>query len=307
MSKQRRIVVTGATGLIGSRLVRQLTERGDSVVALVRDTARARERVPAGVELVRWSHDSTADEWQRHIDGADAIVNLAGATVGQRWTDSQKRRIRESRVAGTRHLVDAIRDASRRPSVLVNASAVGCYGVKPAGTVTESSPPGDDFLAQVCQEWEAEASRAIDYGVRVAFVRSGIVLDPNGGALKRLLLPFRMFVGGPIGSGDQPMPWVHIDDDVRMFLWALDDESVSGPLNATAPDVRSNRDFSRELGRALGRPSALPVPEFVLRLILGEGAEIVTGGQWVLSERAQALGFRFDHTNLGEALQSLLG
>lgn len=308
MSNQhRRIVVTGANGMIGRRLVKRLLESGDEVHAFVRDLEKSRASVPADAKLVHWSHDSTSNEWRSSIDGAHAIVNLAGASIGERWTTEHKRRIRDSRILGTRHIVDAIAEASNPPAVLVNASAVGYYGSHVAGKITEDSPAGDDFLAGVCRDWEAEANKARDLGVRVVAVRSGVVLEAHEGPLPRLLLPFRMFVGGPIGSGRQPFPWIHIDDVVEVYRWALNTPEVKGAVNATAPDVMTNGGFARVVGEVMHRPAFFPAPEFAIKLVLGEMADIVTGGQWVVSKRLQDMGYHFRHPRAKEALEALLG
>jgi uncharacterized protein (TIGR01777 family) len=308
MSKKapERIVVTGATGLIGARIVARLAGQGHHVIALVRDPTRDRNRAPGAAEYVEWSASAEDGAWVGKLDGADGVIHLAGSPIGVRWNTEVKRAARESRVVGTRNLVRAIARAERRPRALVSASVVGYYGSSPEGTVTEDSPHGNDFLATLCADWEAEAFRASDYGVRTTTIRTGIALDPRGGALARLLLPFKLFVGGPIGSGNQPFPWIHIEDEEGIFLWALDSEHVAGPLNATAPNVVTNKEFSRALGAVLHRPSLLPVPSFVLRLILGEGAPLVTEGQHATPERTLKLGYEFRHTDVREALIDLL-
>jgi uncharacterized protein (TIGR01777 family) len=262
--------------------------------------------LPEGTRTVRWTHTDADGEWRRQVDGADGVIHLAGSTIGTRWNATVQREIRESRVLGTRHLVEAIAAAGKRPRALVSASAVGYYGIAPAGTLTEDAHAGTDFLASVCREWEAEALAARKLGVRVAIVRSGVVLHPREGALPRMLLPFRLFVGGPIGTGRQPFPWIHVDDEVELFLWALRNDHVEGPLNATAPEVVTNREFAQALGRALHRPAVLPTPTLAVKLVLAEGASIVTGGQWAVPRRTEELGYRFAHPRLGEALGSLL-
>lgn len=304
-SDKRRIIVTGATGFLGRRLVGRLLQDGHEVVAFVRDPERARAVLPQSTELVAWSHADGDGAWRGHVDGADGIVNLAGAPIGVRWTERAKRDAYDSRILGTRHIVQAIAAAGQRPAVLVNASAVGYYGISPSGPVTEQTPPGDDFVARLCQDWEREALQARELGLRVALVRTGVVLHPKEGALKRMLLPFRFFIGGPIGSGRQPVPWIHVDDELEIFLWALREQRVDGPVNAAAPEYASNRELARELGRVLHRPSFFPAPELAVRIVLGEGATIVTEGQQVVPERTQALGFRFRHPRLSEALEDL--
>lgn len=301
-----RIVVTGATGLIGTRIVARLAEQGKHVIALVRNPARDRERAPGAAEYIEWSASMSEGPWTESLDGADGVIHIAGSPIGVRWNQSVKRAARDSRILGTRNIVQAIARATQRPRVLVAASAVGYYGSSPKGTVTEHSPHGDDFLATLCADWETESYRAEEHGVRTATVRTGIALDPRGGALAKLLLPFKLFVGGPIGSGNQPFPWIHIDDEVGIFLWALESEHVSGPLNGTAPGIVTNKEFSRTLGAVLHRPSILPVPSFVLRLVLGEGAPLVTEGQHAIPERTQELGYEFRYTDVRRALTDLL-
>lgn len=305
-SNSSRIVLTGATGLIGPPLVKRLAERGDHVVALVRNVERARRAAPGAAEYLSWSDSATDGEWVSRLDGADAVINLAGSPISVRWTERTKREAHESRVRGTRNLVDAISRVSNKPRVLVNASAVGYYGACPKGVITESSPSGSDFLARLCAEWESEARKAEAQGIRVVLIRTGIVLDPRGGALSKLLTPFKLFVGGPLGSGKQPFPWIHIDDEINLLLWALDTPSVEGPVNATAPKVVSNREFCSILGEVLHRPSFLPVPEFALRLLFGEAVIILTEGQHAIPERTRQLGYLFRHDDPREALQDLL-
>ena len=305
-NRNRKIIVTGATGLIGSKLVARLAGRGDEVIAFVRNPARDRARVPQADRYVEWHARHVGGEWREAIDGADGIINLAGAPIAERWTDERKQKIYDSRVLGTRHLVEAIAGADRKPAVLVNGSAVGYYGASTSEVVNEFSPSGDDFMGHVCKDWEDEALRAEEHGTRVAVIRTGIVLSPDGGALAKLLPPFKWFVGGPFGSGDQPWPWVHIDDLLDLMLFALDNETVRGPLIGAAPDGITNREFSKALGRVLGRPAILPVPPFVLRLILGKGAVTVLCGQRVWPERTLKSGFDFTWKDIEGGLRDLL-
>jgi uncharacterized protein (TIGR01777 family) len=237
----------------------------------------------------------------------DGIVNLAGANVGgKRWSDEYKKEIRESRLQATRALVDAMRASTRRPRVFVSASAVGYYGGRGDEEVTESTSAGSDFLAEVCKAWEDEAARAEQLGVRTVLLRTGVVLDRNDGALKKMVPPFKAFVGGPIGSGQQWVPWIHIGDEVGLILWALAG-TVRGPVDATAPKPARMQDFARALGRALGRPSLLPVPAFALRLAIGEMAEVLLEGQRALPRKALEGGYRFQFDDLDRALRDVLG
>jgi len=298
-----KITVTGATGLIGVRLVRALRERGDAVTVLSRDPSGAAARL--GVEAVGW--DPVAGPAPEvALSGRDAVVHLAGEPVAQRWSDDVKRRIHVSREIGTRNLVDGIAAAAQRPTVLVSSSAVGYYGKRGDERVPESTPPGSDFLANVCVAWEREARRAETLGVRVALVRTGVVLDADGGALAKMLLPFKLGLGGPVAGGHQYMPWIHADDLVALYLAALDGDDWRGPLNAAAPEPVTNAAFSKALGRALRRPAVAPVPGFAVKLLYGEMAEIVTEGQRAVPERPLALGFTFAHPDLDEALRETL-
>jgi hypothetical protein len=304
-----RVTVTGASGLIGSALVAELRERGAEVMVLSRDADRAREAL--GVEAVRWDplgEPAPVDA----LAGADAVVHLAGENIAQRWSARAKRAIRESRVLGTANLLAGLEAAGReqngqRPRTLISGSAVGYYGPRGEEPLDEDAPPGSDFLAQTCVTWEAEARKASALGMRVVLVRTGVVLDRDGGALAKMLPPFRLGVGGPVAGGEQFMSWVHREDLLGMICAALADERWSGPVNATAPEPVSNREFSRALGHALHRPSLLPVPGFALGLLYGEMAEIVTTGARVMPAKPLVLGYDFRHPELHEALRSALG
>lgn len=305
-----RIAVTGATGLIGTALVQALQRSGAEVTVLSRDAARARRRLAdAGLEPVE------AFDWDllhepapaAALEGRDAIAHLAGENVAQRWSAQAKRAIRESRVTGTRNLLAGLAATQQRPRTLVGSSAIGYYGARGEEPLDEEAPPGEDFLAEVCVAWEAEAAKATELGARVACVRTGVVLHRDGGALAKMLPPFRLGIGGPVAGGRQFVSWVHRDDVVGMYVAALSDERWSGPVNATAPDPISNRDFSRTLGRVLHRPALLPVPGAALALLYGEMAEIVTGGARVMPAKALVLGYAFEHPQLHEALVAALG
>ncbi len=303
---RKRIVITGATGLIGGQLAQRLIDRGDEVILFVRDPKAAQNQVRGAAAYVQWSSSMADGEWTSFIDGADAIINLAGAPVATRWTQEQKKRIRDSRIQGTRAIVGAIARAAHKPALLLNASAVGYYGTSESRIFTEDSPPGNDFLGEVCSAWEHEAEQAGEFGLRVVLLRTGIVLDPAGGALGKLLPTFRLFVGGPLGSGRQWLPWIHKEDEIGMLLWAIDNEEVKGAVNAVAPGIVSNKKFSDVLGTVLGRPSLFAVPAFALTMVFGEGAVALTQGQNVVPERTQRLGYRFLHPDLEGALRDLL-
>ena len=298
-----RVTLTGATGLIGSRLVAALRDRGDEVTVLSRDPARAGRRLEVAAE--RW--EPLEGRAPVHaLAGRDAIVHLAGERVDQRWSDEARRAILASRETGTRNLVEGLRAAESHPGVLVSASGVGYYGPRGDEVLDESAAPGTDFLARVCVAWEAEAERAEELGMRVVRMRTGVVLDRRGGALARMLIPFRLGVGGPVAGGEQWLPWIHADDLVGLYLAAIDGDGWAGPVNASAPEPVRNREFSRALGRALRRPAVLPVPGAALRLLYGDMAEIVTEGQRAVPQRALERGYAFRHADLDAALRDAL-
>ena len=298
-----RVTVTGATGRIGTRLVAALAARGDEVRVLSRSPDRASAAL--GVEAHAWQPESEPAPAPA-LAGSDGVLHLAGEDAAQRWNAEAKRRLRESRELGTRNLVAGLGAAEPRPRVLVSASAVGFYGAHGDEPVGEATPAGDDFLAGVCAAWEREAARAEELGVRVVRVRTGVVLDRGGGALAKMLPFFRLGIGGPVAGGRQYMPWIHVDDLVGIYLAALDGDGWTGPVNATAPAPATNKEFSRALGRALRRPALAPVPALAIRALYGEMATIVVTGQRAVPERAQALGYRFAHPELDEALRNAL-
>jgi uncharacterized protein (TIGR01777 family) len=300
-----KVLVTGASGLIGSALCDSLLARGDEVAGFTRDPAKARASKPR----IAWhGWEPTLERPPAEaFDGVDGVVNLVGEKINQRWTEEAKRKIIESRRTATHNLVQAIAGLERPPSVLVSQSAVGYYGDRGDAVVEETTGPGDSFDSEVVQEWEKAAHEVDPTGVRLAVLRSGQILDPRGGMLKELLAPFKLGLGGPLAGGDQYISWIHVEDEVGMLLWALDEEKVAGALNATAPNPATNRDFARALGRALGRPAVTPVPGFVLDLKFGrEFGGVLRGGQRVVPKRAQELGYRFKHPELDEALEDLL-
>ena len=296
-----KVVIAGGTGFLGSALADAWRRDGHEVVVLTRR--------PRGAQQVAWSPGHGSDgEWVTAVQSAAAVINLAGESIaGRRWTTARKASIRESRLRATRALAAAIIDAPSPPPVFVSASGVGVYGPRGDETVTEHTPPGFDFLAGVCREWEGEALAAAT-STRVVVLRTGLVLSGDGGALPRIALPFRYFAGGPLGSGRQYMPWIHLEDWVAMTQWAAATASVSGPLNVVGTRPVTNAEFARELGRALRRPAVVPAPGFALRLALGEMADaLLLTGQRALPERAQAVGFRFRYATLTEALNAIYG
>lgn len=302
-----RVFITGGTGLVGTRLLAQLKKRSDHAIVLTRNPDKAREKLGDFPELVA-GDPTVAGPWQASVSSCDAVVNLAGENLfARRWSDGFKAIIRTSRIDGTNNVVQAITHAPSRPRVLVNGSAIGYYGFHGDQALTEESPPGDDFLAKTCVEWEAAAKPAEQLGVRVVLLRTGVVLDKAGGALQLMLLPFKLFLfGGKIGSGRQWVSWIHHEDEVGIILKALDDGMVSGPLNATAPVPITNKDLAHAIGKAMGRPSFFPTPGFMLNLGLGEVASLVVKGQRVLPKKAQELGYAFRYPEIGMALRQAL-
>ncbi|MBD2104621.1 TIGR01777 family oxidoreductase [Leptolyngbya sp. FACHB-261] len=304
-----KVAVTGGTGLVGSRLVERLQQQGHQVLLLVRNPERARQLFPsskfANLEIITYT-PKAGGEWQRSLDGCDGVVNLAGEPLfGARWTAESKREILESRQLGTQRLVEAIAQAQRKPQVLVSTSAIGHYGTSETATFDETSAPGADFLAGVCKAWEAEAQKVTESGVRLVILRMGIVLAP-GGALAQMVPPFKLGVGGPIGSGRQWFSWVHREDAVSLILYALTNSKVSGVLNATAPEPVRMVELCDALGKAVNRPSWLPVPNFALELLLGDAAQIVLEGQRVLPKQTQAVGFQYQYPEINGALQQVV-
>ncbi len=302
-----RVLITGATGTIGLALADGLRDRGDEVVALSRDPERGQRVLGAGVEVQPWPEPTLAAPPPQALAGVEAIVHLLGEPVAQRWSGDARARIRDSRVLGTRMLVQAIRDLSpaQRPRALISQSATGYYGPRGDAPLDEHASAGDDFLAEVVIAWEAEAAAAASL-MRVACTRTGVVLSPDGGALAKMLPFFKLGIGGPVAGGHQYVPWIHRDDVVGALIRCVDDPAAEGPVNLTAPNPVTNAELSHALGRALGRPAVLPVPGFAIKLLYGEMAEIVTTGQRVVPARLRQLGYAFRHPELEPALRDVL-
>jgi uncharacterized protein (TIGR01777 family) len=299
-----RVVVAGGTGFIGSRLWESLLAKGHDVVLLTRDASRSRDNIHPKVHVVSWAPGAAWESW---VDGAGGIVNLAGESIAQRWTKAAKARIVASRLEATDKLCAAIQKAILKPSVLVNASAVGIYGPRGEETLSEDSSLGSDFLATTCAAWEEAARVAEPLGVRVALIRTGVVLGREGGALAKMLPPFKAFLGGPIGGGRQFLSWIHRDDLAALYIFALENPEAQGPLNGTAPNPVTMKDFATALGHALHRPSFLSAPAPAVRLLLGEMATVVLDGQRVVPKKAEALGFRFRFPQIDAALRDVAG
>ncbi len=301
-----RIMIAGGTGLIGSALANSLVGSGCEVTVLTRSPERHQPFASEGVRLQEWDGES-AEGWGHLVSQADAIVNLAGAGIADgRWTTSRKEQIRESRVRAGQALVTAIRDADTVPNVLIQSSAVGYYGPADDRILDEQASPGTDFLARVCVDWESSTEAVASMGVRRVVIRTGVVLSAEGGALPRMTLPFRLFAGGPLGSGKQYFPWIHIADEVAAIRFLLEREQASGPFNLAAPNPPSNREFVRDLGRVMGRPSLMPTPSFALRLLFGEMSTVLLDGQRAVPSRLQEAGYEFIFPEPVAALRDLL-
>jgi uncharacterized protein (TIGR01777 family) len=301
-----RVSVTGATGMLGRQVTGALRDRGDEVTALSRDAARAREAL--SVDAVEWASPKEEPTPAQGVRGQDAVVHLLGEPLAQRWSERAKREIRDSRELGTRNLVTALAalPEEERPRTLVSQSAVGFYGARGDEPVDETEPAGTDFLAQVVSVWEAEARKAEELGLRVVTTRTGMVLSRTGGALEKMLPPFRLGVGGPVAGGRQYVPWVHLDDVVGAMLFCLDNEVASGPINLSAPEPVTNRELSKALGRVLRRPAIAPVPGLAVKLLYGEMAMVVTTGQQAVPKRLTEIGYEFRRPEVEPALRSTL-
>lgn len=305
-----KVAITGATGFVGSRLVERLTEAGHQVLIFTRNLEKGQRVFPKSaypqLEIISYT-PTQPGSWQEAIAGCDGVVNLAGAALAdERWTPERKQEIIESRVRLTENLVSAIAAADPKPQVLVNASAVGYYGTSETATYDETSPSGDDFLAEVCQKWEAAANKVKDSGTRLVIIRVGIVMG-MGGALAKMLTPFKLFAGGPLGDGNQWFSWVHRDDLVNLMIYSLTHPQVEGAYNGTAPNPVRMKEFCQTLGQVLNRPSWLPVPGFALEALLGDAAKLVLEGQQVLPKQTQQTGFEYQYPQLKSALTEILG
>ena len=303
-----KIAIAGATGFVGSRLVEKLKDDGHRLLILTRNVNRAQRLYPASrfpnLRILTYQPTESGD-WQKAISGCDGVVNLAGETIMERWTSENRKAILESRQLGTRKIVEAIAQAKIKSSVLVNASAVGYYGTSEIEVFDEDSNPGDDFLAQVCRIWETEANEVKQTGVRLVILRIGIVLG-NGGVLAKMIPPFKLFAGGPLGKGRQWFSWIHRDDLVNLIIESLKRHDVEGTFNATSPNpVRMNK-LCETLGEVINRPSWLPVPDFALKLLLGDASKLVLEGQQVLPKKTQFIGFEYQYPNLKTALTDIV-
>lgn len=300
----KRVIITGGTGLIGRALSTSLVDDGHRVIALSRHP-ESRRSLPQGSQIARWDA-RTATGWEHLADGADAIVNLAGAPLDRWWTPRYKRIIRESRVNAGSAVVEAVEQAASKPAVVIQASGIGRYGPRGDEIVTEETGPGSGFLGETALAWEASTAPVEAFGVRRAIIRSGVVLSTQGGALPLMMLPFRFFLGGALGSGDQWLPWIHIEDQVRAIRFLIQNPAAQGPFNVTAPNPVTNAEFSRRLADAMDRPAFFRVPAFAIRLALGEMSTVVLNGQRAVPKRLLSLGFSFRFPELKKALNNLI-
>jgi uncharacterized protein (TIGR01777 family) len=305
-----RIIITGGTGLIGTALARRLAAANDDIIILSRNPDKA-TGLPAGVKTVKWD-GRTAQGWGHLADGAKAIINLAGASIAgdgfipSRWTEKRKKLIMDSRVQAGQAVVEAVNAAATKPELVVQSSAVGYYGPHGDETLSEATGPGNDFLAQVCQAWERSTQPVVQQGVRLVVIRTGVVLSTQGGAFPLLLLPHKLFAGGPMGSGKQWLPWIHLEDEVRAIQFLIENSQAQGVFNVCAPEPVTNRQMSQAIGQAISRPSFLPVPGFALKLLLGEAASLVLDGQRQIPQRLTQSGFPFSHPDLLPAIRHLV-
>jgi uncharacterized protein len=300
-----RVIITGGGGLIGRELTATLSYAGHDVILLSRWPNRVQD-LPLKAKAVEWD-GRTPQGWGDLVNSADAIVNLAGANIaGGRWTGQRKQILRDSRVEAGQAVVEAVRAAVNKPRVVVQASAVGYYGARGVEEVTETTPAGSGFLPELCKDWEASTAPVEQLGVRRAIARTGVVLSPDGGALPRMMTPFRFFVGGPLGSGKQWFPWIHFTDEVNALKYLIESESASGAYNLCSPTPVTNAEFSRTLGKRMHRPCWLPVPDFALRLLFGEMADVLLKGQKQIPRRLQRSSFRFLYTAADAALKDIL-
>lgn len=302
----KRIIITGATGSIGKKLAKLLIDRGDEVVIFSRDVNKAKDIIPDAKEYIEWDYNNPGT-WADKLNGADAIVHLAGANLsGKRWNKAFKEIAYNSRIISTRNLIEAINSVEKKPKVFISANAVGIYGDRCDEVLYESSDLGNDFLANLCKDWEAEVKKAEKYNLRWVSVRTGLVLIKGEGLLKQLYLPFKLFIGGPLAGGKQWFPWIHIDDMAGIYLYLLDNESVKGPFNAASPEIVRMKEFAKTFGKVIKRPAIFPIPKFAMKIVAGELADYAVMSQKTSVDKILNAGYEFKHPNLENALKELL-
>jgi uncharacterized protein (TIGR01777 family) len=302
----KKIVITGATGLIGKKLCEKLIREDNELTIFTGNSAKAKELIGGAKEYIFWDYNKP-EEWKNYINDKDAVIHLAGASIaGRRWSEEYKKKILDSREISTVNLVKAIKESNQKPGLLISASAVGYYGNAGDEILTEESKNGNDFLANVCRIWEEEAGKVEEAGVRRVSIRTGIALSSEGGAFKKMLLPFRMFIGGHLGSGKQWFPWIHIDDLIKIYIYALENSSVNKIINAVSPNLVQAKELAKLIGKKVHRPSLFPVPLFALKLVVGEAAESIVASQRVIPKKLLGSGFKFNFENIEQALNDLL-
>jgi len=299
-----RVIITGGSGLIGWALTENLAKDGHEVIVLSRNPEVVKN-LPGGARAEKWDGRS-AQGWGKFVDGADAIVNLAGATISDRWSDARKKVIRESRVNAGKAIVEAVKAAEKKPGVVIQSSAVGYYGPRGAEEITEDSSAGNDFLASVCKEWEASTAELDGMSIRRPIIRTGVVLSKDGGALPKMLLPIKMFIGGPLGNGRQYFPWIHLQDEVAAIRFLIENKKANGVYNLSAPQPLTNKEFTQAIGKVLNRPTFMPVPAFAMQLLFGEMSTLLLDGQREVPQRLMKEGFKFQFSDAEAALRDVL-
>jgi uncharacterized protein (TIGR01777 family) len=303
----KRIIISGATGLIGKKLIAVLSEKGYSITVLSRNKNSAKRILGDKADIMEWDYTKPSDDIVEVINGSFSIINLSGASIaGKRWNEEYKKVIYDSRVLTAKKITEAISKCNSKPDSFISSSASGYYGLDGEESMTEDSPSGNDYLAKVCKDWESSAMEAEKYGVRAVCVRIAVVLDKNEGALLKLIKPFKFFIGGHLGNGKQWFPWIHIDDLVNLFIFSLENPGIKGGLNGAAPEQTRNKDFCKSLGKVMGRPGLFPVPEFALKIAVGEFATYLLTGRKIFPEKALRNGFKFKYDNLESALTNIL-
>jgi len=301
----KKIIITGATGSIGRKLVQKLTARGDKVIVFTRNPNNVEDKIPTAHKFVNWDYNKP-DEWKEHLNESDTVIHLAGANLGaKRWNAEYKKIAHDSRIISTRNLVEAIKSVVQKPKVFICASAVGIYGNRYDEILDETSNPGNDFLANLCKDWEKEAEKVEEFGVRRVSIRTGLVLDKNEGLIKKLIPFFKKLLGGWLSNGQQWFPWIHIDDIVRIYLHSIDNETVSGSINAASPGIVTNKEFSKTLGKVLNRPALFSIPKLALRIVSGELGNYVTDSQRISVDKILKAGYKFKFEKLEEAIGDL--
>ncbi|HSD63530.1 MAG TPA: TIGR01777 family oxidoreductase [Ignavibacteriaceae bacterium] len=302
----RKIIITGATGLIGSHLSKALTEKGYEIIVFTRDKEKNKQNAGSAKNYVEWDYHKP-ESWQNHINNCSGIIHLAGANLaGKRFTESYKRKVMDSRKISTENIVKAMSTVKNKPPVFICASGVNYYGDKGDLTLTEDSPSGNDFLSHVCAEWEAEAAKAESLGIRRVSVRTSPVLSVQGGVLEPLFPLFKFYLGAALGNGRQWFPWIHLDDLINVYIRVFEDDKFSGPVNAAAPDYVTMNDFAKQLGKAMHRPAFFKVPKFILRAAVGEAADFITASMKVVPKKLEVSGFKFEYPLLKDALNDIL-